>query len=311
MSASSERPVFELRRLPDKTNEALLAELRRVADLVPGKALTVAIFTRHGRVDRRIYNKRFGGWGEALAAAGLSDRSSDRMVTPGAHPSRKMTDEDVLQAMRDLAHRMGVNELTTEHVQEHLPFSAETLRRRWGTAQAAFAAAGLDTSALGRRYTDEECYRNLLKVWTHYGRPPKYLEMGEPPSEVGGKAYMRRFGTWNKALAAFVDRVNAEPAPTPILTEPISEIVPGKERPQRSVRPSEDVREVPLGLRFRVLHRDSFKCTLCGDHPARNAECRLHVDHVMPWSKGGRTREDNLRTLCADCNVGRGNRFEI
>jgi 5-methylcytosine-specific restriction endonuclease McrA len=58
-----------------------------------------------------------------------------------------------------------------------------------------------------------------------------------------------------------------------------------------------------------VLHRDRFKCMLCGDHPARNAECVLHVDHVIPWSKGGKTSEDNLRTLCATCNVGRGNRF--
>lgn len=35
----------------------------------------------------------------------------------------------------------------------------------------------------------------------------------------------------------------------------------------------------------------------------------LHVDHVIPWSKGDKTREDNLRTLCATCNVGRSNRF--
>ncbi len=204
--------MFELRRLPEKTDDALLAELRRVAALVPGQALTVSIFTKHGRVSRKLYNKRFGGWSEALAAAGLSTQSSDKIATKGAHPSRKMSNEDVLQATRDLAARLGVTELTTEHVREHLPFGGETLRTRWGTTQAAFEAAGLNTSLFGRRYTDEECYRNLLNVWTHYGRPPKYLEMGVRPSEVGGKAYMRRFGTWNKALAAFVERVNADPA---------------------------------------------------------------------------------------------------
>ncbi|OPF97565.1 HNH endonuclease [Rhodopseudomonas palustris] len=58
-----------------------------------------------------------------------------------------------------------------------------------------------------------------------------------------------------------------------------------------------------------MLHRDRFKCVLCGDHPARNVECNLHIDHLVPWSKGGKTREDNLRTLCAMCNMGRGNRF--
>ncbi len=35
--------------------------------------------------------------------------------------------------------------------------------------------------------------------------------MGQPPSKVGSKAYMIRFGSWNKALAAFVERVNADP----------------------------------------------------------------------------------------------------
>ena len=29
----------------------------------------------------------------------------------------------------------------------------------------------------------------------------------------------------------------------------------------------------------------------------------------MPWSKGGKTTFENLHTLCADCNIGRGNRY--
>ncbi|MGA3403370.1 MAG: HNH endonuclease [Acetobacteraceae bacterium] len=41
----------------------------------------------------------------------------------------------------------------------------------------------------------------------------------------------------------------------------------------------------------------------------RNPECFLHVDHILPWSRGGKTREDNLRTLCEICNVAGGNRF--
>lgn len=36
---------------------------------------------------------------------------------------------------------------------------------------------------------------------------------------------------------------------------------------------------------------------------------KLHVDHIMPWSKGGKTTFENLHTLCADCNIGRGNRY--
>jgi len=308
MSELPERPIFELRRLPEKTDEALLTELRRVAALIQGQALTVEIFRKHGRVSRKIYNKRFGGWIEALNAAGLAYQSSDVVPTRGATPSRKLSDAEVLGMLSELARRLGVSELTSAHVEKHLPFTTHVLRTRWGTTQAAFEAAGLNPSLLGRRYTDEECYRNLLNIWTYYGRPPKYLEMGMPPSEVGGKAYMRRFSTWNKALAAFVERVNAEPVPAPTTADSAN---PAPERPpaERPMSVGEETRGIPLGLRFRILHRDRFKCVLCGDHPARNADCRLHIDHILPWSKSGKTREDNLRTLCAKCNVGRGNRF--
>ncbi len=121
---------------------------------------------------------------------------------------------------------------------------------------------------------------------------------------------MIRFGSWNKALAAFVERVNADldtpaTANTSVTDSTVAEQLSAEVREN-----GRDRREISLGLRFRVLHRDRFKCTLCGDSPSVNATCVLHVDHILPWSKGGRTTIDNLRSLCGSCNVGRGNRYE-
>jgi 5-methylcytosine-specific restriction endonuclease McrA len=34
---------------------------------------------------------------------------------------------------------------------------------------------------------------------------------------------------------------------------------------------------------------------------------RLHIDHIVPWSKGGETALENLETLCSECNLGKSN----
>jgi hypothetical protein len=65
-------------------------------------------------------------------------------------------------------------------------------------------------------------------------------------------------------------------------------------------------RNIPLGLRYKVLERDNGKCKLCGRTP--NDGVKLHVDHIAPFSLGGLTVLNNLQTLCSDCNIGKGNK---
>lgn len=59
--------------------------------------------------------------------------------------------------------------------------------------------------------------------------------------------------------------------------------------------------------RYTVLTRDEFRCVLCGASPRTSKEVQLHIDHIIPVSKGGSNSIDNLRTLCAECNIGKGN----
>ena len=57
-------------------------------------------------------------------------------------------------------------------------------------------------------------------------------------------------------------------------------------------------------LRFEVFKRDKFTCQYCG----RSApDVVLHVDHIVPTSKGGETDIMNLVTACADYNLGKSN----
>ena len=64
-------------------------------------------------------------------------------------------------------------------------------------------------------------------------------------------------------------------------------------------------RDINLRLRFKVLQRDNFKCCTCGASPAKDPSVKLHVDHIVPWSKGGETVMNNLQTLCSNCNLGK------
>jgi 5-methylcytosine-specific restriction endonuclease McrA len=63
--------------------------------------------------------------------------------------------------------------------------------------------------------------------------------------------------------------------------------------------------KIPLRLRFEILKRDNSKCIMCGRSPP---EVTVHVDHIISFSKGGKTIASNLRVLCSDCNLGKSNK---
>lgn len=61
-------------------------------------------------------------------------------------------------------------------------------------------------------------------------------------------------------------------------------------------------------LRYDILRRDGFRCVLCG--ASSNDGVKLHIDHIFPVSKGGKTVPENLRTLCERCNRGKSAKIE-
>lgn len=62
-------------------------------------------------------------------------------------------------------------------------------------------------------------------------------------------------------------------------------------------------------LRYDVMKRDGFRCVLCGARAMDGV--KLHVDHIRPVSKGGKTELPNLRTLCERCNLGKRDKFDF
>ena len=285
---------FELTTLEEYSDDALIAELQRVAGSLQGQSLTRARFVSLARVHSSTLEKRFGSWSAALDKAGITETVAPR--------SRALSRDTVLQALREYANQNPGLSITEKAIAARLGLGRGAIIHRFGKWESMLAEVGLQPVPLGRRYTEEECFENILGLWTHYGRQPSFTELKQPPSFVGPKAYVRRWGGWRAALSAFVKRVNDTPesqeeipAPPPPLIE------------EQSTAPTVTTpRSISLALRYKVLARDNFRCVICGASPAKDVTVELHVDHIFPWSKGGKNTEDNLRTLCFKCNLGKG-----
>lgn len=55
-------------------------------------------------------------------------------------------------------------------------------------------------------------------------------------------------------------------------------------------------------LRERTLERDHWECQKCGIKGGQYGSVRVVAHHIVPKSKGGEDKVDNLITLCHDCH---------
>jgi 5-methylcytosine-specific restriction endonuclease McrA len=308
-------PKFELNRLASYDDDSLIAELQRVAALVDSPYLSARDFDKHSKAHSSGIRRRFGGWQQALTRAGIQHRYSG-VSAAKRDTGRTFTDDQLIAELRRVSEKIGGKVLTIEVFNQNASMHAETVRKRFGSWSAALKQAGLTISKSQKRYSDDDYFENLLAVWTHYGRQPRYVEMDRPPSYISSGAYESKWGTWTKALVAFLERVNSdarrEESPSPT-AETIEESAPlnRSRQIQRTRRlKEEDRRQIKLGLRYEVLKRDRFRCIICGASPATHLGCVLHVDHILAYSKGGKTLAENLRTLCEPCNLGKSDKLE-
>lgn len=205
-----------------------------------------------------------------------------------------VTEAQLIEDLKRVAILIGSATVSQLQYTQHGRFDMRNLSRRLGGWDAALSAAGLGATSYKGEYSDERLFANLLVLWQHLGRQPRRAELAFPPSEISQSPYQRRFLSWTGALEAFVEWANAAEGTSAPATE-----ADGMRR-----RTS---RDPSLRLRFRVLQRDRFSCCGCGRSPATSPGIELHVDHILPWSKGGETEFENLRTMCAQCNIGRSN----
>jgi hypothetical protein len=201
---------------------------------------------------------------------------------------------DLVDDLRRVAEIIGQGTVPQKRYGDLGKFDYSTVIRKFGSWNDALLESGLSISN-EINISDEKLFENILTLWQHYGRQPVRSELAFAPSIISQSPYNRRFRSWSKALEAFVQYANGAGSVAP------------SERSESISKPSSSGRDPSLRLRWRVLKADNFKCRACGKNPASDAGIELQVDHIVPWSSGGKTDFENLQTLCASCNIGKSN----
>ena len=217
---------------------------------------------------------------------------------------RGASDEEMLEELRACAERIDRDTVTMSEFEQYGRCSPSTISRRFGSWPKALGLAKLAPSRSRIGISNEELFENIRAIWLQLGRQPRYAEIKAPISKFSAGTYENRFGTWRESLTEFVAWVNSD-SPQP---DRKSESGAEKQRPTRPKKRTK--RDISDRQRFRILVRDGFRCLSCGASPLKTPGIELHVDHILPWSKGGETVDENLQAKCSQCNLGKGNAFD-
>jgi len=293
------------------TDSEIIEDIKRVALESKSEYISISIYKDKGNYSQTTIQGHFGTWRNALKTAGLRN-------TRKKFELKHISNEDYFDDLREIAHNLNKKTVLFKDYKKYGKYSAEHIITRFSSWDNVLISAGLEPTGLARKKIDEETlFIELEKIWIRLGRQPTSTDIIKGGiSKYSIDTYKRRFGGWRKTLEKFVEYMNQVDS-----GGTYDEQVPQENEINENlkvIQESDDItfdlqpkirhrtsRNINMRLRFKVLKRDNFKCCACGSSPAKDPSIELHVDHIIPWSKGGETTLDNLQTLCSKCNLGK------
>lgn len=291
------------------SDDDIIKDIVKVGEELRGKYLSISLYRKYGKYALCTIQNHLGSWKNALAIAGLRyERNED---------DRKIIkDDEYLKDFKRVATIVEKDTVTLNDYELHGKFSSGNIFYRFKTWDNALMLAGLQPTGLSLKRIDEQaCYDEIERIWRLLGKQPTTTDC-KKLSKYSVDTYKRRFGSWYKALESFVQYINEyrddevgkvidsiDNEKNSSSNENID--VNNRDEEQKQLTIKRTTRSINTRLRFKVLQRDNFKCCACGASPAKDPSVVLHVDHIVPWSKGGETVMDNLQTLCSKCNLGK------
>lgn len=284
------------------SKDNLLEDLRMVAKKLDKRYLSRSDYEKNGKYSATTYINNFGSWLKACEIAGLETIRSKEDF-------QRISDDDLLYDMRLVAEQLSVESISTKDYNDYGRYKVQTILSRFSTWSKALEKANLEQTDF-KIISDQDLFDEIERMWVLKGKQPTTTDIKKGLSKFSLNTYSRRFGGWRKALEVFVKFMNSDQ-----LEEDREELFDNNAEieidenckkemvTQKSIHRTS--RNINTRLRFKVLQRDNFKCCACGASPAKDPAVQLHVDHIIPWSKGGETIEENLQTLCSKCNLGK------
>lgn len=297
------------------SDEELLRDILRVSKVMKKNSITRKEYLENGgRYGITTINKRFGGWINALKRCGLSPDAKQYYAASATVSYLRIETAELIADLQSVSTKLRKQTFSSGEYNQNGKYSSATYFSRFKTWNNALASAGLIPFEVpsGKRVSEYDAIEEIERIWTTLGRQPTTTDIKNGISKYSLHVYERRFGSWRKALEFFVSYMNGEQEveKTDKIDDDIQLLDDIQDRIENEMPRHKTKRDINLRMRFLVMKRDNFKCCMCGRSPATTPGLELHIDHIVPWSKGGETVIDNLQTLCSDCNLGKSNLSE-
>lgn len=202
---------------------------------------------------------------------------------------------------------LGLNaeSITLGEYRRYGRFDATQMLRTYHSWDIILRKSGLSSTKFrignGKQISDRELLEEILRVWDAVQRQPKSSDFHNGIFRFSLNTYTRRFGSWQKSLEYFEKWVGDDVSAEDVLSQDEVGKAPYLDRGSRNI---------PLGLRLKVMDRDGYMCVKCHATRQTNPTLVFHIDHIIPWSLGGKTELSNLQLLCSTCNLKKNNKIE-
>ena len=152
------------------TDEALLADVRRVADLVGDRYLSYSLYKSKGKYSENTFRRRFGSWPNVLTKVGLRIEKTEEQM-------KRITDQAMLDDLKRVSELIDSEVVTSTNYTKHGRYSYPTITERFGNWANFITRAGLAQTAYIAAISDKELFDEIERLWISPGKQPTTTEM--------------------------------------------------------------------------------------------------------------------------------------